>query len=280
MRAPLALLAALAIALPLATAGVAGTPDERAAAYQEFRSAFDHGDYKAALPAAVRVVDMTKSQFGADAPEVGNALTNLATTYYRMHQYGEALDNYRAAVTVLELDNDATDPRLVRPLHGMGSALLGMQREEEAVVPLKHALDIVRNRDGLHAESQLPVLKTLIAGYLATGRTADAGREQENAFAVAEAAYGKNDLRMLGPIDDLAHWYEKTERYTAARLLHTRAVLIADRAKPAVPRRSPDCAASPAVSASPTSTANPRIRSPLPRRHIRTSSTAVHSTVP
>ncbi len=108
----------------------------------------------------------------------------------------------------------------------------GLQRPDEAVIPLKRALDIVRNRDGLHAASQLPVLKTLIAGYATTGRMADAGREQEYAYTVAETSFGKKDPRMLGPIEDLARWYEKTERYTAARLLHTRAVQIAEAAKP------------------------------------------------
>lgn len=232
MRASTTLLAALALALPFATAGVAGTPDERVAAYQEFRGAFDKGDYPTAVTAAARVVEMTRSQFGADAPELANPLTNLATTYYRMREYGEALDAYRAAITVLEFQNDATDPRLVRPLHGMGSALLAMQRADEALLPLKRGLDILRNRDGLHAVTQLPVLRTLITGYVATGRMADAAREQEYAYTVAEMSYGKQDPRMLEPLDELARWYEETGRYVAARLLHTRAVQIADIANP------------------------------------------------
>jgi len=232
MRASTVLLAALAMTLPFAAAGAAGTPDDRVAAYQEFRGAFDRGDYPTALTAAARVVEMTRNQFGADAPELANPLTNLATTYYRMRDYGQALDTYRAAVTVLETQNDATDPHLVRPLHGMGSALLGLEREDEALLPLKRGLDIIRNRDGLHAATQLPVLRTLIAGYVATGRMADAGREQEYAFTVAEMSYGKQDPRMLGPIDELARWYEETGRYVAARLLHTRAVQIADTAHP------------------------------------------------
>jgi tetratricopeptide (TPR) repeat protein len=232
MRASNVLLAALALALPFATAGAAGTPDDRVAAYQEFRGAFDKGDYPTALTAAARVVEMTRSQFGADAPELANPLTNLATTYYRMREYGQAMDGYRAAITVLETQDDATDARLVQPLHGMGSALLRLNRQDEALLPLKRGLDILRNRDGLHAATQLPVLKTLIAGYVATGRMTDAGREQEYAFTVAEMSYGKQDPRMLGPIDDLAHWYEQTGRYVGARLLHTRAVQIADSAHP------------------------------------------------
>jgi len=239
MRASILLLCALTAALPIAPAAAAGTPDDRVAAYQEFRVAFDKGDYKAALPAADRVVKMTSNQFGTDAPETANALANLATTYYRMKAYGDALDIYRRAVTTLELQNDPADKRLVRPLQGLGSALLAMQRGDEAVAPLKRAVDIVRNRDGLRAEAQLPVLRSLIAAYLAAGLTTEAGREQEYAFTVAEAAYGKNDVRMLRPIDELARWNEQTGHYTAARLLHTRAVDIADSAKPNNPAAIP-----------------------------------------
>lgn len=206
--------------------------DDRAVAYREFRAAFDAADYQTALPLASRVVEITQSEFGAEAPEMGNALSNLATTYYRMKEYGMALDNYRAALTVLDLTGDATDPRLVRPLQGMGTTLLAMDRQAEALAPLKRAVDIVRNRDGLHNAGQLPVLRSLIAAYVATNRLEDAGREQEYAVTVAETAFGKNDLRMLPVLDEQARWYEATGRYTAARIVHTRAVQLADAAKP------------------------------------------------
>ncbi len=215
-------------AAPATTAGV----DDRAAAYREFRTAFDAADYQAALPLASRVVEITRSEFGPEAPEMGNALTNLATTYYRMKEYGMALDTYRAALTVLDLTGDATDPRLVRPLQGMGTTLVAMDRQLEALAPLKRAVDIVRNRDGLHNASQLPVLKSLIAAYAATDRIEDAGREQEYAVTVAEAAFGKDDLRMLPVLDEQARWFERTGRYAAARVVHTRAVQLADAAKP------------------------------------------------
>lgn len=231
MRASILLLTALAGILPLSTAGAAEASDERTVAYREFREAFDKGNYKAALPAADRVVQITRSQFEPDAPEIASALTNLATTYYRMRAFGDALDNYREAITVLELQNDSTDKRMVRPLHGLGSTLLAMQRAEEAIAPLKRGVDIIRNRDGLHAAEQLPVLKTLISAYIATDRRADASREQDYSFSVAEAAFGKDDLRLLAPIMDLAQWYEKVGRFTTARTLYKRAVQIVETAK-------------------------------------------------
>lgn len=230
MRKPTLLLTAILLAQPWPTALAAGTPDDRATAYREFREAFDRGDYKTALPVADRIVEMTRSQFDEDAPEVASALTNLATTYYRMKAYGDALDNYREAIELLELRGNAADTRLVRPLHGLGSALLALDRQQEAITPLRRAVDIIRSRSGLHAPEQLPPLKTLIAVYVDAGLTAEASREHDYAFSVAEEAYGKSDPRMLGPINELALWYEKNGRYTAARLLHTRAVQIADSA--------------------------------------------------
>lgn len=226
------LLAGSSLALSLAAMAEEAPADERTAAYREFRSVFDAGDYPAALPLASRVVEITASTHGRDALELANPLTNLATTYYRMRQYEPALDTYRRAVELLETHAEPTDPRLVRPLQGMGAVLHAMQRDADAIVPLKRAVDITRNRDGLHAEAQLPLLKALVESYRAAGRHEDAGREQQFAFNVAETAYGKDDLRILPQLHDLAAWNEFMGRYTAARLLYTRAVQIADNTEP------------------------------------------------
>ena len=47
-------------------------PDERIAAYQEFRQAFDASDYATALPSAQRVVELTRRLLGA--PWTGGAV--------------------------------------------------------------------------------------------------------------------------------------------------------------------------------------------------------------
>jgi tetratricopeptide (TPR) repeat protein len=219
--------AALCLVLSAAWSAEA-PPDERIAANQEFRRSFDAGEYAAALPAAMRVVELTQNQFGADSLQMVNPLTNLGTAYYRLRNYGEALDRYRQALTILDLAGNSTDARLVRPLHGMGAALRGLQRDSEAVTPLRRAVEILRNREGLYTATQLPLMKELIASYIATGQVAEAGREQQYAFNVAETAFGKEDLRLLQPLDEYAQWQELAGQYTAARLLHARAVQIAD----------------------------------------------------
>ncbi|HMA12877.1 MAG TPA: tetratricopeptide repeat protein [Steroidobacteraceae bacterium] len=222
------LLAAAMLLLPVAAPCAEAPPDERIAAYQEFRHSFDAGDYAAALPAATRVVELTRGQFGKDAAQLANPLTNLGTTYYRMRRFGDALDSYREALTLLDLAGNATDERLVRPLHGLGAALRALDRDAEAIAPFRRAVEILRNREGLYTASQLPLMKELIGCYTAAGQLADASRDQQYAFTVAETAFGKDDLRLLGPLDDYAQWQEAAGQFGAARVLHARAVQLAD----------------------------------------------------
>jgi TonB family protein len=204
--------------------------DERVAAYRDFRAAFDAGNYQAALPQAQQVVELTRSQFGADAQELANPLTNVGATYYRLKQYDAALDAFRGALKVLDAVADSADPRLVRPLFGLGLSLRALGRDEEAIVPLKRAVDITRNQEGLFSPAQLPLLRPLIAAYMNSARSEDAGREQQYAYTLAENTWGRNDVRLLQPLDELARWNETMGRYTMARMLHARAVQIADTA--------------------------------------------------
>jgi len=228
------LLLTLLVMLPVAGSGAEdqAPTDERAAAYREFRTRFDAGEFQAALPAATQVVALTLAQSGAESPDMANPLTNLATTHYRLGEFGKALDAYRRAVDVLDLQSDRTDERLIRPLHGTGAALLKLERGAEAVAPLKRAIDIIRHREGLRASAQLPVLHALIEGYAAAGLFEDADREHVNAYNVAEERWGKNDLRLADQLMSYARLKEQMGQYTAARLLYIRAVQMWDTAKP------------------------------------------------
>ncbi|MEY2853643.1 MAG: hypothetical protein RL030_775 [Pseudomonadota bacterium] len=225
-------LSTLFVCCGIALATLAADPpaDERISAYREFRTAFDAGNYTLALPQARQVVELTRSQFGADAQELANPLTNLATTHYRLKQYDQALDAFRDALKVLEAVADSADPRLVRPLSGLGLTLRALGRDEDAIVPLKRAVDITRNREGLFSQSQIPLLRPLIGAYMGSARSQDAGREQQYVYTLAENAWGRNDLRLLGPLDDLARWNEGMGRFTLARALYLREVQVADTA--------------------------------------------------
>ncbi|MEP7312159.1 MAG: tetratricopeptide repeat protein [Pseudomonadota bacterium] len=204
-------------------------PDERIAAYREFRGNFDAGRFAEALPQALEVLRLSQAQFGPETRQLVNPLTNLATTCYRLGQFDTALDHYQHALRILDSLASGSDPQLIRPLHGLGATYRALGRDEEAITVLKRALDISRNRDGLFNPGQLPVLRPLADSYMNVGRVEEAGKEQQYAYTVAENTYGTFDVRLLGPLDEYARWNEAAGHYAAARMLHARAVQIAEK---------------------------------------------------
>lgn len=201
---------------------------ERQGVYKEFRAAFDAKQYAAALPIAEKLVSLSEQQYGADSDALVNPLANLGTVHYRMGNFAAAEVPYQRAVRIVEARGGGAERKLIRPLHGLGETWFAARQLPEAAVALKRAIDLSRNLDGLFNVEQLPILVTLIDTYVALGRTADAEKEHQYAFRVAETNYGARDLRMLEPIERYARWFEYNGRYNSARALHGRALQLAE----------------------------------------------------
>lgn len=214
--------------------GFAGEPadTERARAQQEFRLAFDAGDYMQALAPAQRVVELTSSQFGAGAVELATPLTNLATTLLRMERLGEAHALYARAFEILGEQTHPADARRIAPLQGIATVLQASNRHEDAIVVLEEAVDLVRASEGLDSPAQFPLQWALVESHEKTRRLEEANRIRLHIFHTAERAFGADDVRMIGPLCDLAEWYEKSGHYSGARVIYLRAVQLADRHEP------------------------------------------------
>ena len=213
---------------PAAVPSATAKDDERVATYREFRAAFDARRYADALPLADKVKQLTELQHGADDRALVNPLCNLATVQLRLRNYAAAIPGYQRAIDIIDGKAAGGDQLLVRPLHGLGETYLALKQYPEAAVALKRALDLTRNLNGLFNVDQLVIVDGLIDAYVQLERTADADKEHQYAFRVAETAYGRNDLRLLGPIDRLARWHEYNGRYTTARTLHARGLQLAE----------------------------------------------------
>lgn len=219
----------LAVAVWAVQPASAVTDAERIEVYREFRGLFDAQRYEEALPVAERLVALTVEQYGEEDRALVNPLTNLGTLYYRMGKYAQAEEHYLRSVRILEASGSGADRMLLRPLHGLGATYHAAGQYESARSVLKRAIDLSRNLDGLFNVEQLEILEPLIDSYVRLAELADAEKEHQYAFRVAESAYGRNDLRMLEPLDRYARWFEFVGRYTTARALHARALMIAER---------------------------------------------------
>lgn len=218
---------AVALALPAATVA-AVTDADRVQVYREFRTAFDAHEFKEALPLAERLVAITEEQYGGSDRALVNPLANLGTTHYRLADYAAAEQAYLRGIKIAEDSGGAADRLLLLPLHGLGATYFKSGQYDEASVALKRALDLSRNLDGLFNPAQMPILEPLIASLVELERHDDAEREFEYSVRVAENAYGKTDSRLMRPLDRYARWMERMGRYTTARVLHARALTIAE----------------------------------------------------
>jgi len=216
----------LAIFGPVA---VATDSDPIREAHERFLAALTSGDGAAAVEHAAETLRLSEEKHGPQAREVVNPLTNLGTAAFRQGDFERAEQAYLRAIGIIDGQLAGADRMLIRPLHGLGETLLARARPDDAAIPLKRAVDLSRNLDGLFNIGQLDFLDPLIEAYVAANRSSEADREQQYAFRVAENEYGRNDLRLLEPLDRYARWFESIGRYSTARGLHARALQLTER---------------------------------------------------
>lgn len=219
---------AQATAPPIAASAPPPSADERASAHARLRAALAEDRLEAAAIEAAAVVALTESRFGKDARELVNPLTNAGTVALRRGDLAAAEADYQRAVALIDGQSGGADRDLIRPLTGLGETWLAAGRHAEAAVVFKRAVDLSRNLDGLYNLAQLDIVDPLIESYVVLGLREEAEREHLFSFRVAETAYGRNDPRLLDPLDRLARWYESIGRYSTARGLHARALQIAE----------------------------------------------------
>ena len=207
----------------------ASSASEQGELFLGFKSAFEAGDWASAEERATALVRLIESNGKQSSRDLVNPLTNLGTVAYRSGNVDLAIDHYKRAIQLIDGERAGADSLLIRPLHGLGEALLVKGMAGEAVVPLKRAVDLSRNVDGLFNTAQIDIVDALIEAYVATGQLTDAEREHQYVFRTVETNVGKNDLRLLEPLDRYARWFESIGRYTTARGLHARALQLAER---------------------------------------------------
>lgn len=212
----------------LAVVDAAASDDLRSQTFTNFKTALDTDDLVQAEQLAQTLVELTEQKFGAEARELVNPLTNWGTVAFRSGRFTEAEERYQRAIALLEGQRAGADRLLIRPLQGLGETWLESARAAEAVIVLRRAVDLSRNLDGLYNLDQLDLVDALIDAYRQTGQTADAEREHQFAYRTVETAYGKNDLRLIEPLDRYARWFENMGRYSTSRGLHARALQLAE----------------------------------------------------
>ena len=214
--------------LPPTPAGQPSEEERLAIAYEEFQREFSAGRFEAALPRAEELVKLIEARDPL-SDELPTAYNNLGVVQFRTGNTAGAEVSFSRALDLLEQTQGISSRRLVSPLAGLGATYAAQGQHARAVDVLQRAIAISRRADGLFNLEQLNILDAVIRSYEALGVHEGIERELRYELQVVQQQYGFDDPRTLPVATKLADWYEKTDRFTAARGLWIRVVEIASK---------------------------------------------------
>ncbi len=137
----------------------------------------------------------------ADRALAADNLEHLGIVYTGEERWAEALSYFRRT---LEIREPLGDPlALAGTLGNITLALNGMKRPQEALVPIDRAVTLAKGSEDPRIESYLRVRRARVLQAL--GRTADAGRDFEQALAI-DRTLG-NNRRLASTLTAIAGFY-------------------------------------------------------------------------
>jgi tetratricopeptide (TPR) repeat protein len=142
----------------------------------------------------------------------------LGDSFLNESQYAAAEGAYAEAVRLAEQHGELEGERLLTPLLGLGTALAGSGRHEEAVPHLQRAVAIARVQHGLFDLHQQDMLKTLAASLTAVGRVPEAQDLMIYRARVAEKTYGEESPEVIPALCDLGDWFAEVRMSPEARM--------------------------------------------------------------
>ncbi len=153
----------------------------------------------------------------------------LAEALFALKNNEGAALAYTNAIDQLERSSGVFDPRLVRPLEGLGKTLMRLGKFDAAEEALVQAKDLTHRNFGIYNLVQSSIVNRLTKTYYSRRDFADASREQNFLLRAHEENYGEAP-QLLPAIRRMAKWHERTGRYDLARNNYRRALKIMLRA--------------------------------------------------
>ena len=202
------------------------TEDDVLREFDRFRQLLEEENYDAADIAAKRVVQMSIEIFGPQSHETAKALNNLAIVQHGNKQYDAAIQNFTAAIEILEVIEDRLNGQLVNPLKGLGAAQLNNGRPDLATRTFDRATHITHVNEGPHNYDQVEILESLAEANVRLGDI-EAARDVLDRIHILNVRHFENDaLGLLPSLMRRASWQHRAGYYNDERATYRRAIRI------------------------------------------------------
>ena len=186
---------------------------------------FDEADVS-----AKRVVEMAIRFYGPQTHETAKALNNLAIVQHQNQQYDAAVQNFTAAIEILEVLEDRLNESLVNPLKGLGAAQLGQGRPDLASRSFQRATHITHVNEGPHNIEQVEILESLAEATVRMGEMEEARDVLDRIHILNVRHFKGNVLGLLPSLMRRGAWQHRAGYYNDERATYRRVIRIIETA--------------------------------------------------
>jgi tetratricopeptide (TPR) repeat protein len=214
------------------TAAAAPQEDDRTleqrlgAEFDRYRQLIDDEAMDEADASAKRIVEMVIRLYGPQSLEASKALNNLAIVQSRNEQYDAAIQNFQAAVGIIESVEDRLNEQLVNPLKGLGNAQLQKGRPDLAAATFDRAKHITHVNEGPHNIQQVEILEAFAQATLMAGDSKSARQVLDRIHALNVRHFAGDGLALVPSLMRRANWQHAARYYNDERATYRRIIRI------------------------------------------------------
>lgn len=199
--------------------------------FARYRRLVSAGTLDEADIAAKRIVEMAIRVYGPQSRETASALNNLGIVQHRNRQYDAAIQNFTAAVEIIEFAEDRLNSALVNPLKGLGAAQLAIGRPNLARKTYDRAAHITHVNDGPHNVGQVEILEAIVEAYIRLGESKRAREILDRIHIINVKFYEDDPMGLLPSLMTRAAWQHRAGYYADERATYRRAIRIIESAE-------------------------------------------------
>jgi len=173
-----------------------------------------------------RMANASLTRAGGDKLLASEILVNLGNVALRKSRYAEAKELFEKARAIQAQILEPGDPRQGRTTYSLGSALLGLEKKEQAVALLREALQQTEASKGKeHPETALRHY-TLAQALREVGQYEEALSHAEKTLTIRKAALGESHADVMDSMDAVGMALISLKRYDEARRTFEAAVAL------------------------------------------------------
>lgn len=189
------------------------------AVQRQYDDALAMGLYGEAEDAAKHMIDLLLAA-GEHGQAMAHALDRLAFAQRQRELYPAALQNYRAAIELLERSESRLSASLIEPLRGMGDTYMASGRAELAVPVYEEALHLRHVNDGPHTLEQVQLLSDIAIAREQAGDAEAALDALDRIFNLYAREYANDSEEVLPALERKASLLGRLERHQEARSVY------------------------------------------------------------